>query len=176
MAVKPVKIKIVTTTVDLMSKHVSVVPDNFDDEDESFDELFEAEGNDARPVFFETEGVMVSENGLIKAFYNESDISGLSDAETCFAFNLDTPTTVSMFKSGGLTATLVFDCVNKRHICLYENGIFPFEITVKTESLVNTVTFDGGGKIVAEYTVEIKGVPAEFNRISVKINPIEHKL
>ena len=115
---------------------------------------------------------MSVEKGLLKVIYDEAAMIGVGRAETVFAFNTDTPTTVSMFKSGNLNAALVFDSVNKRQICLYNNGPFSFEITVRTDMLINDLSYEKGGKITSEYTVEVKGVPAELNRISIRVTPL----
>ena len=111
MAIKPVKIKIITTTVDLMHKNSMTLSVDGDIEDELLEEFFGDDELDGRPVVFETEGVMSLEKGLIKIIYDEAAMVGLGRAETVFAFNTDTPTTVSMFKSGNLNAALVFDSV-----------------------------------------------------------------
>jgi hypothetical protein len=172
MAIKPVKIKIITTTVDLMHKNSLAFSVDGELDEELLDEVFGDEEIDGKPVVFETEGVVSFEKGLIKIMYDEAAMVGLGRAETVFAFNSDSPTTVSMFKSGNLNAALVFDAIQKRQICLYNSGPFSFEITVRTDMLVNSITYENGGKLTAEYTVEIKGVPAELNRISVKVTPL----
>ncbi len=173
MAIKPVKVKIVTMTNYLINKNDNLdYTDNVNFDDEIFS--YETEmTDDEKPIVFETEGIMVSQKGLIKVIYDESGIIGVNNAETVFAFNEDTPTTVSMFKNGSLSAALVFDSEKKRQVCLYNNGPFLFEITVRTDILVNEITYDHGGKMSAEYTIEIKGIPTEYNRISVKITPID---
>lgn len=172
MAIKPVKIKIITTTVDLMHKDAMSLHFDGEIDEELFDDFLADEELDGKPVVFETEGVMSTEKGLLKIMYDEAAIVGVGRAETVFAFNTDTPTTVSMFKNGNLNAALVFDSVNKRQICLYNNGPFTFEITVRTDMLVNNMSYEKGGKITVEYTVELKGVPAELSRISVKVTPL----
>ena len=172
MAIKPVKIKIITTTVDLMHKNSLSVEVDSELDEELLDDFFHDEELDGKPYVFETEGVMSLEKGLLKVIYDEAAIVGVSHAETVFAFNTETPTTVSMFKNGNLNAALVFDSIKKRQICLYNNGPFTFEITVRTDMLVNDISYEKGGKMTTEYTVEIKGVPAELNRISVRVTPI----
>ncbi len=172
MGIKPVKIKIMTTTTDLMHRNSLSVEVEGGLDEEFFDDAFADAELDGKPVVFETEGVMSLEKGLMKIIYDESAIVGAKSAETVFAFNNDTPSTVSMFKSGSLSAALVFDSVKKRQVCLYNNGPFSFEITVRTDMLINEITYEKGGKMTAEYTVEIKGIPAEVNRISVKVTPL----
>lgn len=173
MAIKPVKIKIMTMTTDLMHKNSLEVSVDGEPIDELFDDVFDDEPLDGKPLVFETEGVITVENGLTRVIYDEAAVVGAPNAETVFAFNTDSPSTVSMFKNGNLSAALVFDSVKKRQICLYNNGPFTFEITVCTEMLINEISYENGGKMTAEYTVEIKGIPAEFNRISVKVTPLK---
>ena len=172
MAIKPVKIKIMTVTTDLMHKNSLEISVDGESVDDLFEDGFIDDGLDGKPVVFETEGVMSLENGLIRVIYDEAEVAGMGSAETVFAFNSDTASTVSMFKSGTLNAALVFDSEKKRQICLYNNGPISFEITVYTNMLNNEITYENGGKLTAEYTVEIKGIPAEFNRISVKVTPL----
>ena len=86
MAIKPVKIKIMTTTVDMMHKNSMTFAVDGEIDEELLEDFFGDDELDGRPVVFETEGVMSLEKGLIKIIYDEAAMVGLGRAETVFAF------------------------------------------------------------------------------------------
>ena len=128
--------------------------------------------SDAEPTVFVSEGVMTRENGVIKISYDESQLVGVPGAKTEFSFNEKKRGCVTMIRTAAMTTALVFDSTDKRNMCIYDVGPFPFEIMIHTDSLTNTVTYTGGGRIYAEYTLEIKGIPAETSSITLKVEPI----
>ena len=138
----------------------------------SDDEYDEFELPEEEPVVFVSEGVIIKDGNMVKVSYDENELVGMQGAHTVFAFREDEPGTVSMLRSGSITTTLIFDSVNTRQLCLYSAGAIPFEVAVCTDHLSNTVTYKSGGEINAEYTVEIRGIPAEYNRISVKVSEL----
>ncbi len=169
MQIKPVRIIITTSTSELEAD--SVLGD-IGFPDGSLDELETDVKNDETPIVFESDGIMTSDGGDIRISY----VEGLPDGgenHTVLSFRESCPTTVSMISGGTGPTALVFDSVNRRCSCIYNIGPFPFEVTICTESMTNTINYATGGKLRAEYTVEIQGVPAEFDRLTVKVEPVK---
>ncbi len=168
MQIKPVRIIITTSTSELESDSILE------------DIAFSGEGvyasdadikNDEAPIVFESDGIMTSDDGDIRVSY----IEGLPDGgenHTVLSFRENCPTTVSMISGGMGPTALVFDSVKGRCNCIYNMGPFPFEVTICTEVMTNTINYNTGGKLFAEYTVEVHGVPAEFNRLTVRVEPV----
>ena len=124
------------------------------------------------PTVFVSEGVMTKTLGEIKISFDESQIVGVAGAKTEFSFNERKRSSLTMIRTGSMTTALVFDSKERRNMCIYDVGLFPFEIMIHTDTLTNTVTFTDGGKIYAEYTLEIKGVQAENSSITLKVEPL----
>ncbi len=127
---------------------------------------------DAEPTVFVSEGIMTKENGVIKISYDESQLVGMAGAHTEITFDEKKRECMTMIRTAAMTTALVFDSKEKRNMCVYNVGPFPFEVLIHTDLLTNTVTYSGGGKIFAEYTLEINGRPAETSSISLKIETL----
>ncbi len=89
----------------------------------------------------------------------------------------DTVTTVSTFgknlisinKIGDYNSLMVFD-PEKDYSCIYHNGSFPMQLKVKTKSLHNGLTANGG-KISIDYSVELVGSKAESTKMTFSVLP-----
>ncbi len=161
MLIRPIKITIANNTAQLRDrKRIQdiLAVDDYDDDSEMPEE---------EPVVFVSDGVIIKDGKTVKISYDENELVGMQGAHTVLAFNEDEPTMVSMLRSGSITTALTFNSVDTRQLCVYNAGQIPFEVAVCTDALSNTVTYKTGGEIHAEYTIEIKGVPVEYNRLSV---------
>ncbi len=127
---------------------------------------------DSEPTVFVSEGVMTKTQDVIKISFDESQIVGVAGAKTEISFNEKKRESMTMIRTASMTTALVFDRKEKRNMCIYDAMPFPFEIMIHTDTLTNNVTFTDGGKIYAEYTLEIRGVQAENSSITLKVEPI----
>ncbi len=168
MQIKPVRIMITTTTSELDTESLFGELPLPDGEDDSFDTAGRA---DDTPIIFESDGIMTLNDGELRVSYVERQPNG-EENHTVISFREDRPTSVSMISGGSGPTALVFDSVNRRCGCVYNFGPFPLEVTICTERMTNNINYKTGGKLHAEYTVEIRGVAAEFDRITVKVEPI----
>ncbi len=168
MHIKPVRIIITTNTSELEAE--SILGDIAFQNGE-LDDLGSDEKNDDTPIVFESDGIMTNDGREIRISYTEGIPDG-GETHTVLCFREDCPTMVSMISGGEGPTALVFDSVKGRCSCIYNIGPFPFEVVICTESMSNTINYKNGGKLCAEYTVEIRGVPAEFNRLTVKVEPL----
>lgn len=77
--------------------------------------------------------------------------------------------TVSVTRLGEINSHMVFSD-GKAHTCICNTGFFPLQMRIRTKSLNNTLTFEGG-RLDIDYTVEIVGNLAERNRLSFSVSP-----
>lgn len=76
---------------------------------------------------------------------------------------------VSVNRLGAMNSHMVF-ADGKAHTCICNTGLFPLQIRVRTKSLVNSLTLDGG-HLDIDYTVEVVGNLAERNKLSFSVSP-----
>ena len=114
-----------------------------------------------------TECTIADKGGKIEIEYNESEITGMEGATTKVVFDKKEPTLVSILREGSVSTALVFE-EGKRHLCMYETPYFPIEMCINTITLENSLTFEGG-KMVAEYLVEMNGILAEKTHITLTV-------
>ena len=77
--------------------------------------------------------------------------------------------TVSVNRMGAVRSHMVFSD-SRVHTCICDTGLFPLHMRVRTKSLDNTITMDGG-KLDIDYSVEIVGNLAERNRLTFSVSP-----
>ena len=138
-----------------------IVPTDLDVSDElvgSFDE------EDA--IELSTEGVMNIDEKSVELVYEESEITGMEGSTTTVHFDLDNPGFVTIYRSGTVSTTLVFER-GKRHHCAYNTPIMPFEICVRTIKVENNILTDGTLKL--DYVIEIRGAKAERTKFELKV-------
>lgn len=78
---------------------------------------------------------------------------------------------VSVNRLGPLNSHMVF-ADGKSHTCICDTGLspVPLQMRVRTKSLANTLSIDGG-RLDIDYTVEIVGNLAERNKLSFSVSP-----
>ena len=77
--------------------------------------------------------------------------------------------TVSVTRLGEMNSHMVFSD-GKAYTCICNTGFFPLQMRVRTKSLRNTLSFDGG-RLDIDFTVEIVGNLAERNKLSFSVSP-----
>ena len=98
------------------------------------------------------------EDGKYTLSYEESEASGMDGVKTELVFHVDTPKEIILARSGDVSSNMFFN-EGKRHICVYNTGIMPFEICIYTRSIDNRLIEDGYLEVV--YIIEIKGACAQ---------------
>ncbi len=71
----------------------------------------------------------------------------------------------------GRTGQMVFEC-GKRHQCMYANEVGNLTIGIYTESIVDTITEDGG-TLEIEYTIDFNGGFESVNYILITLKTEE---
>ena len=89
----------------------------------------------------------------------------------------DTTTTIDTFEDetvtvnrvGPMNSHLVF-ADGKAHTCICNTGYIPIQMRIRTKSLTNSLSMDGG-KLDVAYTVEIVGNLAEKSHLTFSVSP-----
>lgn len=112
---------------------------------------------------FKVSGIMKNRKGGFHIEFSEDD-----DVTTTI---IDTypDEIVTINRVGPMNSHMVFDD-GRAHICICNTGMFPLQMRIRTKSLKNTLTMDGG-KLDIDYTVEIVGNLAERNRLTFSVSP-----
>ena len=113
-----------------------------------------------------TEGVMSTDGKKVELVYEESEITGMAGSRTSVSFENDTPGFVTMLREGSVSTALLFER-GKRHHCVYNTPIMPFEICVRTIKVENNILSDGTLKL--DYIIEIRGAKAERTKFELQI-------
>ena len=100
--------------------------------------------------------------------YKESEISGMEGSTTSVSFQKNEPETLSMLRDGTVKTALLFE-QGKRHLCIYQTPIMPFEVCVYTRTVRNAIEREG--VLEMDYTVEIRGAQAERTRFLMRVLP-----
>ncbi|MBQ7780176.1 MAG: DUF1934 domain-containing protein [Clostridia bacterium] len=168
-----VKIKIKSTVTDLAlaDKYTATLKDGYFRSDNGERLPYEMMKEECDEVIeYTVRGEYREENGKAYITYKEPEEIGL-DCVTTLIFDTKNKETVTMTRSGELSAAFCFDPVNKRQRCSYETPYMPVEFTVNTRKVGNTVT-EKGGAILLDYCIEIRGVNTERNKLFIKVTPI----
>lgn len=119
-----------------------------------------------------TQGVLSRDaDGRISLSYDETELTGMEGSTTTVTFSESDPETVTMLRYGSVTTTLVFE-QERRHICVYETPIMPFEICIYARKVQNQLTVDGGS-ILLDYLIEIHGAKAERTLFELHVVPTD---
>ena len=124
------------------------------------------EYNEEEAIELSTEGVMSIDGGRVELTYEESEITGMEGSRTSVIFDLDSPGLVSMIRNGTVSTALVFER-GKRHHCVYNTPIMPFEICVRTVKVENDILEQG--RLRLDYVIEIRGAKAECTKFELDI-------
>ncbi|MBO5845623.1 MAG: DUF1934 domain-containing protein [Clostridia bacterium] len=134
---------------------------DFDESDDA-----PAEYNEEEAIELSTEGIMKIADGRVELLYEESEITGMEGSQTSVIFDLASPGLVSMIRNGSVSTALVFE-KGKRHHCVYNTPIMPFEICVRTIKVENDILDQG--RLRLDYVIEIRGAKAERTKFELDI-------
>ena len=108
-------------------------------------------------------------DGVYSLSYEECEASGMDGVKTELVFRQSSPKEISLARTGEVNSTMFFN-EGKRHICVYNTGIMPFEICIYTRSIDNRLIEDGYLEIV--YIIEIKGACAQKTVLRMEADKI----
>ena len=101
--------------------------------------------------------------------YNEEDRDEMFNTSTKLTFKTATPDNISLIRTGTIDTFMYFEG-GKRHLCVYNTGIMPFEVCIFTKSVKNKLLEDGTLEI--KYLVEIKGACAQETTLKLEIEKV----
>ena len=146
------KIKITTTQTDYKGKSIF---DRAADElliDETFS-LNDEEGTIETTLYGELESV---QNKYVLSYEEETE--GMGGVFTEIKFEKGKPNEVAIVRTGAIDTYMFFE-KGKRHVCVYNTGIMPFEICIYSKEVDNKLLSEGYLEIA--YLIEIKGACAQ---------------
>ena len=162
MFIRDIKMKIRSVRYDveesLFSKLVG--------DDESIIESENLEFDEAEAIEINTEGKLKDDGERVEVIYDESEITGMEGSHTSVYFEKKNDGLVCMHRSGSVSTSLVFER-GKRHHCVYNTPIMPFEICVRTIKVENRMLSDG--ILSLDYVIEIRGAKAERTKFELSI-------
>ena len=148
----------------LFAKAISDIIDSGEDYDN--DEL---DYDEEQEIALNTEGFMNVDEDRVELVYEESEITGMQGSRTSVIFDKSNAGLVSMLRDGSVSTALVFE-KGKRHHCVYNTPIMPFEICVRTLKVENNIL--DAGTLTLDYIIEIRGAKAERTKFKLEIKEI----
>lgn len=113
-------------------------------------------------------GNVAMENDVFLIEYEE-EAEGMGGVFTEIKFNINKHKEVSISRTGALETFMYFE-EGKRHVCVYNTGIMPFEICIYAKSVENKLLTDGYIEIT--YIIEIKGACAQKTVLKMEVEKI----
>ena len=164
---KEIKIKIVSKQYELSKTLMDKLFEALDELDDEFD-IEEAQGAEDEEDLLQltTDGYISLGEERAEICYSESALTGMEGATTTLSFQKDLPGLVTMLRGGSVTTAMVFE-EKKRHICVYETPIMPFELCIHTLKVENELLTTG--RLYLDYIVEFKGAQAERTKFTMMI-------
>ena len=107
-------------------------------------------------------------NDIYSLKYEES-AEGLDGTYTELKFDIKSPKEVSLLRTGALESFMYFE-EGKRHVCVYNTGIMPFEICIYSKEVDNKLLTHGYLEIA--YLIEIKGACAQKTVFKMEVEKI----
>lgn len=104
--------------------------------------------------------------------YKESTLTGMEGTTTSLSFLKKEPGLVTMTRTGAVRTALVFEEA-RRHLCVYETPLSPFEVSVHTKKVKNRLLTDG--TLTLDYAVELRGANAEQTHMTFSLLPFYEK-
>ena len=157
------KIKTTTTQTDYKGKSIF---DRAAEElmiEESFS-VAEDDGTIETSLFGELDSV-----GDTYTLTYEEETEGMGGVFTEVKFDTNKPEEISISRTGAIDAFLFFE-KGKRHVCVYNTGIMPFEICIYAKDVDNRLLSDGILEIT--YLIEIKGACAQKTVMKMEIEKL----
>ena len=119
---------------------------------------------DAEVLEVNTDGFISHEDGRIELSYDETELTGMEGSKTSISYKEDTPSLITMVRSGSVSTALVLES-GKRHHCVYKTPYMPFEVCVHTVKVKNEI--ESAHSLFIDYIIEIRGAKAERTKLEL---------
>ncbi len=137
-----------------------------DESEESFRRVGEGQRPEPEVIEIHSVGQYEEKDGRVELSYDETEVTGMEGSRTAVSFSKETDGIVSMIREGAVSTVLVFEA-GKRHHCVYNTPIMPFEVCVHTLKVENRLSEEGS--LDLDYIVEIRGAQAERTKFQMEI-------
>ena len=124
------------------------------------------EGAEPNQLTFTSEGELYDEDGVIFLRYRESELTGLQGCISTFEIH---PGKVLLRRSGLMRMETEF-CVGKSLQTLYDTGMGTIMITVRTVSIQDEMTVEGGTLSVS-YTISMENLGTSKISFTLEVTP-----
>lgn len=99
----------------------------------------------------------------------EEETEGMGGVFTELSFNMERPKEITISRKGALESCMYFE-EGKRHICIYNTGIMPFEICIYSKTVDNQLMTNGYLELA--YLIEIKGACAQKTIFKMEVERV----
>lgn len=127
-----------------------------------------SEGQQDDKMEFVTEGDLYEKNGALYLIYEESEISGMPGFRTRLKIADDTVKMKRIGAGGGTGTEMVFEN-GRKYQNFYHTPYGPFDMEILTNSLENSMTAEGTGKVSIDYNMSLKGLVESHNRLTIEL-------
>ena len=134
--------------------------------EESFRRVGEGASPEPEVIEINSVGLLENKDGRVELSYDETEVTGMEGSRTAVSFATDSAGIVSMIREGMVSTVLIFEEA-KRHHCVYNTPMMPFEVCVHTLKVDNRLSTDG--VLHLDYIVEIRGAQAERTKFQMEI-------
>jgi len=163
----PIKMKIKSQRYDVEGSLFSKLLAENEDGDIDLDlSEFDPSECDSEAIELSTEGVLTLDERRVELSYEESQLTGMEGSRTSVSFEPQQEGLVTMTRDGSVSTTLVFE-QGRRHHCVYNTPIMPFEVCVRTLKVENNILREGTLKL--DYIIEIRGAQAERTKFELLV-------
>ena len=131
------------------------------------------DGREPDEIELTTEATLTDEGGVLWLSYAESPLTGLEGTTTTFEIRKDK---IILRRKGAVKNEMEFS-VGEVHKSLYDFGQGAFLLTVRTTSIDDRMTVDGGTLVVA-YRLDLEGIGSgevEYRMEAKRKDPAAHR-
>ena len=104
--------------------------------------------------------------------YDETAVSGMEGSRATISYQKSEPGLISMLRTGSVKTALSFE-QGRRHHCVYQTPLAPFEVCVQTNTVKNAI--ETMGTLDLDYIVELKGAEGEHTKMRIILSPVYDK-
>ncbi len=119
---------------------------------------------------FSSDGTLTVTDEQICVSYQESALTEMGNTQTTLIVPRNQSDFMMLNRTGDVSCSLSFSCADSRQHCSYSTPFGPFSFVVNTKKLHADLS-PTGGRIHVEYYIELHGVRAEFNSLSILVVP-----
>jgi len=162
----PVRVSITSQIRDLTPDEDDMdMPPGFDGEEQA---------PDVEVIEYKTDGVLSDDGETVSLTYSEVEELGFEQSSTKLSCSRKKPGTVTMVRTGSGATACRFSEDERRQHCIYNTGYMPIELIINTHTVENEYK-NQSGRIALDYTVELRGLTTERNRLEIDYKPIAER-